>query len=143
MPATLVDKETYLASSILKVIKQFGPQTPAMLAMYFPGVNKQHIRSALVELSTRSEVIYEVSSSRYLLAPIESTTIDVVAEPIENNAASKQKGSSKQITLTVSPAMYQALRKYARLQETSIEAEAQHLLAETIRMYQHSNVIPT
>ena len=124
-------------------MNKFGPQTPATLQIHVPGVEQQDIGAALNELVYKGKVVYDSSSSKYLLPTAKPLTFNATPEAIENKTIAKQSGSSKQITLTVSSAMYQALRKYARLQETSIEAEAQHLLAETIRMYQHSNVIPT
>lgn len=60
----------------------------------------------------------------------------VKAEPAEEIPAMKP------LTITVTPGLFNDLRKYAKAQGSSIEAEAVTLLGDIVRTYKMTNVIP-
>lgn len=127
---------------VLDTLRVLGPLTVNRLKELLGDVSISSLRGVLTELCTQRLIEYDVHRSVFSLVG----TVDAAQQkvtPPPSTEVNKAAPSFKEITIRVSPGLHTALKQYARLQQTSIESEAQHLLSEIVRMYQHTNVIPT
>lgn len=143
MPATLTatTTKTELGTQVLEALKLYGALNVAQLKAVIPDARASQLIQVVSDLRTNRLVTFNRRLSAFILAEEQ----ELIQRETQNSIPAKESAPPKfkEITLRVSPGLHNALRQYARLQETSIESEAQHLLAEIVRMYQHTNVIPT
>ena len=138
MPATLsaTASKSQIHTQVLEAINVYGPLNISQLKTLLPDSKASQLIEVISELRTNRLIDFNRTLSAFTLSPDQ--------EPLPaNTEVMKPSHKLKEITLRVSPGLHKALQQYARLQETSIESEAQHLLAEIVRMYQHTHVIPT
>jgi hypothetical protein len=114
----------------------YGAMNISQLKALLPDSKASQLIEVISELREHRLIEFNRKLSAFILSP------DQEQLPV-NIEVNKPSHKFKEITLRVSPGLHKALQQYARLQETSIESEAQHLLAEIVRMYQHTHVIPT
>ena len=137
MPATLsAPSKSQVRTQVLEAINLYGALNISQLKALLPDSKAAQLIEVISELRTNRLIALNRKLSAFMLRD------DEEQPPIEVEV-NKPSRKFKEITLRVSPGLHNALRQYARLQETSIESEAQHLLAEIVRMYQHTHVIPT
>lgn len=63
--------------------------------------------------------------------------------PLVKHQQSVEVPSMKPITISITPGLFDDLRKYAKAQGSSLEAEAASLLGDIVRTYKMTNVIAT